>query len=198
MLGLCFPYWEGCTSISAAGRYGLMYFMFKGTMIPAGVLVCFYWWLCARWLQSLGEESKQARQLLSFLGNLAGAFLILYAVFLGSPGDFYSFMRRFGVTVFFGCSGLAQLILLQRLYWLNRKKALTLPTFVIPGKMVIGMALLIVGLASIPLKNFVADADAVENAVEWNFALLMQCFYLLTWRAWKSTGFTARLSADSH
>ena len=41
---LCFPYWEGCTSISAAGRYGLMYFMFKGTMIPAGALVCLGAW----------------------------------------------------------------------------------------------------------------------------------------------------------
>ena len=195
---LCFPYLEGCTSISAAGRYGLTYFLFKGTIIPAGALVCLYWWLCARWLKSVGEDSHQAQQLLSFLGNLAGVFLILYAVFLGSPGDFYSFMRRFGVTVFFGCSGLTQLILLQRLYRLKLEKGLVLPAFVLPGKMLVAMALLVVGLASIPVKNFVADADAVANAVEWNFALLMQCFYLLTWRAWKFTGFTAQLSTKHY
>ncbi len=190
----CIPYWEGCTSISATGRYGAGYFIFKGTMIPAGVLLCLYWWLCSRWLAGLQKDSPRASPALAILGILAGIFLILYVVFLGSSGDFYRFMRRFGVIVYFGCSGLAQLVLIRRLYILRQDHGLRLPAYILPGKVAVGLALLIMGLVSIPVKNFVVDADRVANAVEWNFALLMQCFYLLTWRAWKATGFRATFS----
>ena len=34
-IDLCFPYWEGCSSISRAGRHGTAYFLFKGGMMPA-------------------------------------------------------------------------------------------------------------------------------------------------------------------
>ena len=193
---LCIPYIEGCTSISASGRYGLAFFVFKATIIPAAVLMCTYWWLCARWLRQLGEKSLQATQILTFLGTLAGFFLILYAIFLGSPGELYSFMRRFGVTVYFGCSGLAQLILLQRLRGLQEEVSPKFPDYVLPGQLAVGILMLGIGLLSIPVKNFVADADSVANAVEWNFALLLQSFYLLTWRLWRHTDFTANLTTN--
>jgi len=41
----CFPYFESCTSISATGRHGAAYFLFKGTMIPAAMLLMAFWFL---------------------------------------------------------------------------------------------------------------------------------------------------------
>ena len=32
---LCVPYVEGCTSISASGRYGMAYWLFKAGMLPS-------------------------------------------------------------------------------------------------------------------------------------------------------------------
>ena len=50
-----------------------------------------------------------------------------------------------------------------------------------------GVMLVLLGLGSIPVSNFIADKDPVENAIEWVFCLLMSAFYLLTAVAWRRT-----------
>ena len=34
----CFPYIEGCTSISSTGRHGVSYWLFKALMLPQSLL----------------------------------------------------------------------------------------------------------------------------------------------------------------
>lgn len=190
---LCFPYLEGCTSISSAGRYGLSYFFFKAGMIPSAVLLAVHWFLCRRWLLQLGDADTPMVRSMRLLGMLAAVFLVLYTVFLGSQGDFYNLMRRYGVNLYFSFSGLAQILLLARLGKLRAAGVASLPDSLMRIKLLLLIALLVVGLASIPISNFIVDKHRPRNIVEWNFALLMISYYLVTWRMWVHTEFHATL-----
>ena len=191
---LCIPYVEGCTSISSSGRYGLAYFWFKAGMIPAAVLLAFYWALAYRWLLQLGDEVAVASRSVFILGVLSATFLVLYAVFLGSKGDFYNLMRRYGVNLYFSLSGLAQIVLLSRLVKLRKAGARKIPGDLLRIKLLLLIALLVIGLASIPITNFLyVDKHRPRNVVSWNFALLMVSYYVVSWRMWIRTGFHATL-----
>lgn len=190
----CIPYLEGCTSISAAGRHGAAYFLFKGGMIPAAVLIAAYWALARRWLIGLGGADSAAARAMVALGVVSAAFLVLYAVYLGSKGDFYNLMRRYGVTVHLSFGVLAQILLTREVLRLPPAALARLPRWIPRAKLAVVATLLALGLASIPVGNFIPDKDRAENAIEWTFAAVMAGYYLLTWRAWRATAFRARLA----
>ena len=179
----CFPYFQGCTSISATGRYGYMYFFFKAGMIPAAIIMAIFWLTCRQWLLALGDEDGRMVRAMAIVGFISASFLILYTIFLGSKGDFYNFMRRTGVIVYFSFSYLAQLMLLARLHHLRDANLVDLPVYITKGKMIIVVSMLALGLGSIPISNFVVDKHRPENAVEWTYSLLMVSYYFFTWRA---------------
>src|SRR5680860_469154 len=56
---LCNPYWDGCTSISRAGRYGWANHLFQGALLPYTALLGLYWWLNQRWLLALGDRGSR-------------------------------------------------------------------------------------------------------------------------------------------
>jgi hypothetical protein len=116
-------------------------------------------------------------------------------VFLGHKGDFYNLMRRFGVNLFFGFSGLAQIMLLARLDRLRRQGRSRIPEQLLRLMLLMLIGLLIIGLASIPISNFIVDKKQPRNIVEWNFALLMISYYIVVWRAWRASGFRPTLSS---
>ncbi len=182
----CIPYLQGCTSISSAGRYGAAFFLFKSGMIPLALLLAYFWILVRRWLIALGDRQNRELQALVYIGLLGAAFLILYTVFLGTEGDIYSLLRRFGVTVYFSCSYLAQLLLLHRLVTLRDAGKIQLPRSITGGMLTIAIVLLFLGLISIPIGNFlfIDEKKTAMNIIEWNFALLLSGYYLLAWRAW--------------
>lgn len=188
-LGWCFPYLQGCTSISATGRYGLSYFFFKAGMIPAAIVMGMFWLACRRWLLTLGDVDGRMVRAMAYLGCISAAFLILYTIFLGSKGDAYNFMRRTGVIVYFSFSYLAQLMLLARLKHLRAAQIIDIPLYITKGKMAVVVAMLVLGLGSIPISNFVVDKHQPENAVEWCYALLMVSYYFFTWRACRHIAF---------
>jgi hypothetical protein len=192
----CVPYFSGCTSISATGRHGWSYFLFKAGMIPAAVIAAFYWALCREWLVAAGRPEGPVLRALVWLGVTSAAFLVLYTVFLGSKGDFYDLMRRFGVTIYFAFSALAQMLLLREVLEMRRQDGLAIPAWITRGKLLIAAALLTAGLVSVPVGNFAPDKDRVMNAIEWIFAAMSSSYYVLTWFAWKATGFRARFTTS--
>lgn len=185
----CFPYVFGCTTISSAGRYGFSYFFFKAGMIPSAVLLAGFWLLCRRWLIELGDDREAWGKWIAALGVLAALFLILYTVFLGHKGDIYNLMRRFGVNLYFGFSGLAQIMLLARLDRLRRQGRSRIPDQLLRLMLLLLIGLLIIGLTSIPISNFIVDKKQPRNIVEWNFALLMISYYIVVWHAWRISEF---------
>ena len=182
----CIPYLQGCTSISSAGRYGAAYFLFKAGMIPLALLLAYFWILVRRWLVALGDRQNRELQALVYIGLLGATFLILYTAFLGTKGDIYSLLRRFGVTLYFSCTYLAQLLLLHRLVTLRDAGKIQLPRSITGGMLTITIVLLFLGLISIPIGNFIFidEKKMVMNVIEWNFALLLSGYYLLVWQTW--------------
>ena len=104
----CVPYVEGCTSISRAARRGLGNHVFRLMVLPCAALVGLHWWLAARWL-------GRGAAVVAWMGAAAAMALALYAAFLGTEGEAYRFLRRYGVVCFFGFGYLAQLVFLARL-----------------------------------------------------------------------------------
>jgi hypothetical protein len=194
---LCVPYLSGCTSISATGRYGISYFVFKAGMLPGAVLLAFYWLLNREWLLTLGDRDGATTRWMVRLGLTAAAFLVLYVVFLGSKGEFYALMRRYGVTVYFSFNYLAQLLLVARLRELAGQGTAALPGWLVSAKLWLLLSLLAMGLVSIPVQHWVPEGFRSENVLEWNFALLTAVYYLLTWLAWRRTGFGARFGTNT-
>lgn len=181
----CNPYIDGCTSISATGRHGLPYYLFKALIIPTAMVYLAVWAIAGGWLRRLGRGHRAV-----LLCGLAGAlFLILYATFLGSEGALYTWLRRFGARMFFALTAFAQLLLTWHLWrgglrsrWVRAMLALC-------------AAQLLIGIASLPVPLIVDDPDAIQNVVEWTYALAMNAVFLVLAGAWRQAGLQLRLGS---
>ncbi len=185
----CNVYLEGCASISAAGRNEPVIFFFRATMIATAVLMMLFWRLCCCWLAELGERSRTRLVVIELIGYVAGLFLILYSTFLGTDGDAYRLMRRYGVTVFFAFSYLAQL-LITGVLWHRLRRGRSPPAAWLPRLMVATCGLMLLGgLLSIPAAEWALDRSAANNIIEWNLSALLMAWFVLIWLAWRQTGF---------
>lgn len=198
----CLPYFTGCTSISATGRYPPASYLFKAIMLPEAVLLMAYWICCSGWLLALETASGRRRHRgtprLALLG-CAGAFaLILYVTFLGTHEAFYEFMRRFGIYLFFLLTLLAQLDLSLR--WRHYVTVSGRQTLQYLSRILLVLVVLpiILGGLNLTLKALLADPDPTENAIEWIVALLMQSHIALTYFAWRATDFRNTFSVSQN
>ena len=184
----CVPHLTGCTSVSAAGRHGAGFFIFKAAMLPAAAFWIVYWVLCGHWLRSTGETSTRWRTATVATGVVGALFFVLYTTFLGSEGDLYRAMRRYGTIVFFGCTFLAELFLAYR------AQAALGETRLVRIKVILCLAVLVEGLTLGGLQNFVEDDDWIENLTEWHVASAIAFYPFLTWLIWRRSGWTIDFS----
>lgn len=157
----CLPYVEGCTSISRAARHGAANIFFKLSMLPYVPLLAYFWWRAAALSSARSGWMRAA-------GLTGTAFLLLYVIFLGIEGDIYQWLRRFGITFYFGMTLLALMLLARR--FRDQARALVALCWLMLG----------LGLASIPLQHLALDRDAAVNALEWSYALLMMLAFIAT------------------
>ena len=193
---LCIPYIDGCTSISRAARYSDAIFIFRAAMMVNAVLLFWYWRLVQLWLVEL-DNSRRYRPLL-WLGCIGAAFLILYVDFLGSKGDIYRFMRRYGIVFYFSLTPLAQLILIRQVFRLERAKIL--PSSVKGAatyQLLTCAAMLGIGIVSLILGYTDLETDASQNIVEWNFAILLHLCFLGSYFYWKQTDYRLHVTIHS-
>lgn len=186
----CIPYWDGCTSISRAARHESVNFIFDAVMLPWSALLMLYWWLAAKWLKLWVPTSFRRRHAILGLGVIGALFHILYATFLGADGEFYQWLRRYGINVFFSFTVLAQILTMSLTVRDTR-----LPGGIRHAQLGLCLLMLVLGLASLPLQFIVADRDAALNALEWTYSLLMVSFFPLIGLAWRASGF--RLSTQT-
>src|SRR4051794_3390233 len=92
----CNPFLDGCTSISRAARHDLPNYLFRALVLPAAALQAISWLLCAAWLREVGAGATWKLRTLPLLGLAAAVFLVLYGTFLGTEGQAYRWMRRYG------------------------------------------------------------------------------------------------------
>jgi len=186
----CIPFVEGCTSISRAARQGNAIFLFRPGMMITAVFLVWYWYLAQLWLFQLTQRRNKTTRLMFWLGTLGALFLILYADFLGSEGDFYRLMRRYGITLFFACTLLAQFMQLrQQLLLVKSPQSFPLLKEIVTAQYVICLIILLIGLTSVILKMLQMNSDESENILEWNVTFFILLFFLGSYFAWKESQF---------
>ena len=182
----CIPYLEPCTSISRAGRYGTAYFLFKGLMIPASVLLVFFWWANARWVQQLGAKPVAGLVPLAVIASLA---LLLYTLALGHAGGMFHLLRRIGVIGYMGLTFLLQVRVSARLSdtQLFARSGQRLSQFL--------MVVLLIGLVSV-LHGVVSpeNHNRWEDVYEWWLVMLLAVHSLLLVKLWKRSGLDITLT----
>lgn len=187
VLPACIPYFDGCTSISATGRYPPGNMLFRAVMLPQAVILLFTWHFAAIWIREVLPSSKTPPTI--FVAGLIGAVsLIIYVTFLGTKAPIYEFMRRFGIYFYFIGGVVAQLaVSIALLRRLPRHSRLMLSICAVP---------FVLGILNTILKAVLADADMSENRIEWIVALAMQAWFFVLYFAWRRTGFEISVRTD--
>jgi hypothetical protein len=183
----CVPYWDGCTSISRAARHGLGNSLFRLAVLPCALLHALNWWLAREWLRRPTDLRDMATNTMLVLGVLSALALAVYTTFLGTEGEVYRFLRRYGVVVYFGSGFLAQLLFLR-----IAKRERKLTTGIGAAMLGICVAMLALGLGNVIASLVLRDAvlkDHLENALEWQLGLLLVAWFVLQAVAWKRARF---------
>jgi len=196
----CNPFTEGCVSISRAARHGLPNHVFRALVLPAAVLQALAWLLQARALAlAAPAATHRSAAALAGLGVAAGIALVLYGSFLGTEGEVYRWLRRYGTTVYFGGTCLAMLVLGRALQRLHALGALHLPRG--PERMLLALfgAIVLRGLGN-SLAGLWADEalrDRIENATEWWGSLGLTLAFLVLARLWRRWDLRGQLRLGS-
>ena len=193
----CIPFIDGCTSISATGRKPPGSFLFRAILLPhAGILIA-VWYFTVLWLRSLDSNLRQSTSTAILLSGIIGVLaMIVYVTFLGTKEPIYEFMRRSGV--YFGFLGIALAQLFTARALLRISTSLEQQRLLRLGRSMLGIciATFSVGIINVVFKMILDDTDALENRIEWTAALLMQCYYIVMYFAWRETGLTTTLSVQ--
>lgn len=172
----CVPYWENCSSISATGRHMPESLLFKVTMFPLAVGVMFYWRTARKVLGRNGTAGGDNRNMVR-LGISAAVFLIIYTALLGIGGDVQRQLRHDAVVLSFSLTYLAQLLYAReaifagdRLYSRQARWLLVL----------LSVATLSTGIGNVLTQFWYSGFHRIDNAIEWNLALLLNGYFLAT------------------
>ena len=186
----CIPYLEGCTTISRAARSGESIHLFRAMMLPMATLFIFYWLQAHTWLRLITGQSGKGVFTMRALGVVGALFLILYATYLGTDGETYRWLRRYGVTFYFSFTALAQIFFIHSLH----KQPVQVGSYGLQRILLLKTGLCVfqwgIGLISVPLDFLIETREArkmMQNIIEWNFALAMNLFFLLTYLMYKKT-----------
>jgi hypothetical protein len=198
LIPACNPFLDGCVSISRAARYELPNHIFRACVLPAAALQALTWLLCAAWLKGMGAVLDRPLRALPVLGVMAGLFLVLYGTFLGSEGDIYRWMRRYGVIVYFGATCLCMVICAGHLHALRQGGWLPFKGRLDQVPLMLCVLLLVMGLVNgfSPLFMKEQTQDRLGNALEWGGATVFTIFFVCLAALWRTTRFQARLSTE--
>ena len=192
----CIPFLDGCVSISATGRRPPGSFLFRAIMLPQAVLLIVIWHFSVLWLRSLDSALRQSTVSAILISGIVGAIAtIIYVTFLGTKEPIYEFMRRIGIYFGFLGAGVAQIIIaitLNRIANALRHIQLKRLARVLST---IWLATIALGLLNIVLKSLLEDSDQWENRIEWIVFIIMQCYFVVLYYAWRATDFTVSVSS---
>lgn len=193
----CNPFLDGCTSISATGRYPPANFLFRAAMLPQSILLAAYWLLSLAWFRALRRSLNQNAQsgaAIAWFGVIGALFLIPYVTFLGSQEPFYEFMRRYGVYLYFLLNVIAQLILALRVLPVAHDLGMQRLRLLTHLQLTLSWIPFVLGALNLILKATLEDSDNAENRIEWIFALLMQSYFVISYFSWRETRFMVSYS----
>jgi len=174
VLPRCMPFIDGCTSISATGRYPPGSYVFKPLFLLQSGLLLWIWFALARYFRdSARGHPVRVAKVIEVAALIASVALIVYTLTLGSKIPLYEFMRRFGIYFYFIGTVACQIAATLALRRLGHGGRLT-----VRAMTVLVAAPFALGLLNFYLKATIDDADAWENRIEWCAALLMQTWFV--------------------
>jgi len=191
----CIPFIDGCTSISGTGRRPPGSFLFRAIMLPQAPLLLAVWYVTVLWLRSLHPNLRQSTATAILVSGIVGALaLIVYVTFLGTKEPIYEFMRRTGI--YFGFLGIALAQLFTAIAVTRVSKLVGRDGLLKLARTMLGICLATFGLGviNVVFKMILADADALENRIEWGASILMQCYFFVMYFAWRETGISGLVS----
>lgn len=196
----CNPFLEGCVSISRAARHDLPNYIFRALVLPGATLQALSWVLCAQWLRSIDPVGAKPPRALAPLGVLAGMFFILYGAFLGSEGDVYQWLRRYGINFYFGFTYLCMLLTSARVFHLSQGGWIRVPWHTDRALGVFCLLVLAFGLINLLAKYLLANeqlVDRLENSLEWFASSIFTLFFVMLAWLWNQTRFRLRAGCES-
>ena len=176
----CIPNIDGCTSISQVGRYPPINYFFK-TFMFISIFIIFIYWKSNYTLLSR-NNSLLLYKITFLLGIFSVIFFALYITFLGE-GDYYRFFRRIGIFIYIFFTVISELLLSisykKNLYLFKNNKIINL-------KFYFNLVLSTFGLILLPLVIYkIIDYPNFKNIVSWNYFILIQINFLITFFCWK-------------
>ena len=176
----CIPNIDGCTSISQVGRYPPINYFFK-TFMFISIFIIFIYWKSNYTLLSY-NNSLLLYKITFLLGIFSVIFFALYITFLGE-GDYYRFFRRIGIFIYIFFTVISELLLSisykKNLYLFKNDKIINL-------KFYFNLVLSTFGLILLPLVVYkIIDYPNFKNIVSWNYFILIQINFLITFFCWK-------------
>jgi len=192
-LPACIPYIDGCTSISATGRYPPANLLFRAFELPSAALLVVVWYFTVAWLRALRPALGNSVAVAILFSGIIGALaLIVYVTFLGTSEPFYGFMRRFGIYFYFLGTVLAQLFVALSLRNVRNESLGKLPD----AMLWISLLPFALGIFNLVQKAVLpyATADSLENSIEWIASTMMQAYFVVLFLAWRRTGFKVRVT----
>ena len=54
--------------------------------------------------------------------------------------------------------------------------------------------MLFIGLFSVVVANLIENRNRPQNMAAWTISLLITVYYLIVWRAWRTTGFALQVA----
>ena len=186
LVSFCIPNIDGCTSISRVGRYEPVKYFFKPFMFLFGVLLLFYW---RENFLKLKLFTKNNQLLITFIiGIFSVIFLFLYIFFLGES-DVYRFFRKIGIYIYIFFTVIAQLLL--AIQYIKLKNEVNLNYRFIKFKLILSILLISFGIIILPILIIKIESfPEIKNIISWNYFLLIQIYYLMTFFCWKPQSHT--------
>ena len=176
----CIPNIDGCTSISQVGRYPPINYFFKTSMFISIFIIFIYW--KSNYTLLSRNNSLLLYKITFLLGIFSVIFFALYITFLGE-GDYYRFFRRIGIFIYIFFTVISELLLSisykKNSYLFKNDK-------IINFKYYFNLVLSSFGLILLPLVIYkIIDYPNFKNIVSWNYFILIQINFLITFFCWK-------------
>jgi len=187
-----FPHFDGNCSVSRACRQVPAVHVFRALVLPSATLLVLLWWVAAQWLRARGLAGPRLRGWIFGVGVAGAVFLVLYATFLGTEGHVYRLLRLYGIYVFFGGTGIAELLLAWALTRADAARLPELERWVLRAQQAAVLCMLVAGPINIVADKLV-DHDRIANALEWWFGIALAVFAALLARVWRRARLALRL-----
>tara|TARA_B100000579_G_C22806092_1_gene842603 strand:+ start:62 stop:715 length:654 start_codon:yes stop_codon:yes gene_type:complete len=181
----CIPNFEGCTSISRAGRNIPVKYFFKPMMFLYSFFLFLYWY---KFIEIL-DKFKISEKKFSFFSFFSVIFLILYIIFLGE-GKIYEFFRRIGIYIYIFFTVITQFLISKKLFFFQRKIKKHFKINLIKSNFYLTLFLIVSGIIILPVLiikiNYFPE---IKNIISWNYFMLIQLYFIFSLFSFKKQYF---------